>query len=1055
MPQTTGVRRLILLFLLSSVAAGIWSTLTVSNGWAAVRSTLGQPPNARVASDWRAPQSAGVARNRRHRQQRVAAVLLFGNTTIESGIDVRSAGSVAAFPFVDRVPGVVSAITVYVDSRSKAKHLIVALYSNRGRQPGSRVAIGSRRSPSSGGWDTVKVSRVRAKAGRTYWIAVLAQGGPVYLRDTHAGGRHRRGSRSSTLHSLPPSWNGGRRSKPLRISAFVSGTRSRAISVPAASARAFGRSPTSRGVPIITGVARQGQTLTTSTGSWSGHPSPYSYGWEDCDGTGATCTLITGASSSSYAVQASDVGRTIRSVVTATNTSGSTTAQSSPTAAVTPLPPANTSPPSIAAGADQADVLSATVGLEAIDVGSGERAVVTAADAGASPAQQGDTLTTTNGTWTNSPTGYSYQWQDCNSSGGSCSNITGATSSSHTIAVTDENHTIAVTITASNAGGSASASSAATSLVPDPPPPAPVNTALPAITGTAQQGDTLTTTNGTWTNSPTGYSYQWQDCLASLCTNIGGATGSSYVLQSSDVGDTIDVIVTAINAGGSTPVTSTETQTVASPPPPAPVNTALPAITGTAQQGDTLTTTNGTWTNSPTGYSYQWQDCNSSGGSCSNITGATSSSHTIAVTDENHTIAVTITASNAGGSASASSAATSLVPDPPPPAPVNTALPAITGTAQQGDTLTTTNGTWTNSPTGYSYQWQDCNSSGGSCSNITGATSSSHTIAVTDENHTIAVTITASNAGGSASASSAATSLVPDPPPPAPVNTALPAITGTAQQGDTLTTTNGTWTNSPTGYSYQWQDCNSSGGSCSNITGATSSSHTIAVTDENHTIAVTITASNAGGSASASSAATSLVPDPPPPAPVNTALPAITGTAQQGDTLTTTNGTWTNSPTGYSYQWQDCNSSGGSCSNITGATSSSHTIAVTDENHTIAVTITASNAGGSASASSAATGVVGGGGSLSCDLNATTSNFTTQIANATPGQVVCLASGDYSTFTGTSKSVPRHHDHVSPRRDGHVQHLLHAQPEQSGELDARRDGWWRDDDRRRQRELWC
>ena len=43
---------------------------------------------------------------------------------------------------------------------------------------------------------------------------------------------------------------------------------------------------------------------------------------------------------------------------------------------------------------------------------------------------------------------------------------------------------------------------------------------------------------------------------------------------------------------------------------------------------------------------------------------------------------------------------------------------------------------------------------------------------------------------------------------------------------------------------------------------------------------------------------------------------------------------------------------------------------------------------------------------MSCNLNATTSNFTTQIADATPGQVVCLASGDYSSFTGTSKSAP-------------------------------------------------
>ena len=43
---------------------------------------------------------------------------------------------------------------------------------------------------------------------------------------------------------------------------------------------------------------------------------------------------------------------------------------------------------------------------------------------------------------------------------------------------------------------------------------------------------------------------------------------------------------------------------------------------------------------------------------------------------------------------------------------------------------------------------------------------------------------------------------------------------------------------------------------------------------------------------------------------------------------------------------------------------------------------------------------------LRCDVNATTSNVTTQIVNATAGQVVCLASGDYSGFSGTSKSAP-------------------------------------------------
>ena len=38
----------------------------------------------------------------------------------------------------------------------------------------------------------------------------------------------------------------------------------------------------------------------------------------------------------------------------------------------------------------------------------------------------------------------------------------------------------------------------------------PVNIVPPAITGTAQAGATLTAGTGTWTNSPTGYAYQWR-----------------------------------------------------------------------------------------------------------------------------------------------------------------------------------------------------------------------------------------------------------------------------------------------------------------------------------------------------------------------------------------------------------------------------------------------------------------------------------------------------------------------------------------------------------------
>ena len=403
------------------------------------------------------------------------------------------------------------------------------------------------------------------------------------------------------------------------------------------------------------------------------------------------------------------------------------------------------------------------------------------------------------------------------------------------------------------AGSAGSSTTSVQTLLPTLPP---VNDGAPTVSGTPQAGQTLSTTNGSWLDSPTSYSYQWQDCdsLGVTCTNIAGATGSTYTLTSSDVGDTVRSVVTATNAGGSASANSAPTATVTTPP--APSNSAVPVVSGAVQQGQTLSTTNGSWTNDPTSYSYQWEDCNSSGASCSNISGATSGTYKLASGDVRHTVRSVVKATNAGGSASADSAATAVVT---PLAPANSALPVVSGTAEQGDALSTTNGSWSNSPTGYSYAWEDCNSSGASCTTIGGATGSSYTLVSGDVGHTIRSVVTASNAGGSASASSAATAVVAASTPPAPSNTAVPVVSGTAQQGDTLSTTNGSWSNSPTSYAYAWQDCNSSGASCSNISGATSSTYTLASNDVGDTVRSVVTASNAGGSGSASSAVTGVV----------------------------------------------------------------------------------------------------------------------------------------------------------------------------------------------------
>lgn len=77
--------------------------------------------------------------------------------------------------------------------------------------------------------------------------------------------------------------------------------------------------------------------------------------------------------------------------------------------------------------------------------------------------------------------------------------------------------------------------------------PAPANTVAPAITGTEEVGETLTTTNGTWTGTPAPtFTRQWyRDGVA-----IDGATALTYVLVADDLGAMIDVVVTATNLNG-------------------------------------------------------------------------------------------------------------------------------------------------------------------------------------------------------------------------------------------------------------------------------------------------------------------------------------------------------------------------------------------------------------------------------------------------------------------------------------------------------------------------
>jgi hypothetical protein len=91
--------------------------------------------------------------------------------------------------------------------------------------------------------------------------------------------------------------------------------------------------------PVVSGPPHESDTLSTTTGFWSGSPTDYQYQWLRCaTPTGASCSVIAGAAMSTYTLAHADVGSTIRARVRAHNAAGtSLPADAAATAAVKPL----------------------------------------------------------------------------------------------------------------------------------------------------------------------------------------------------------------------------------------------------------------------------------------------------------------------------------------------------------------------------------------------------------------------------------------------------------------------------------------------------------------------------------------------------------------------------------------------------------------------------------------------------------------------------------------------------------------------------------------------
>jgi hypothetical protein len=278
-------------------------------------------------------------------------------------------------------------------------------------------------------------------------------------------------------------------------------------------------------------------------------------------------------------------------------------------------------------------------------------------------AQQGQTLTASTGSWSgDSPISYMFRWQRCNGSGASCGDISGATGQTHSVGSSDVGHTLRIVVTATNLAGSSSAASSPTAVVASVVKPQA--TKQPDPHGTAQVGQTVSVDNGTWTGtSPISFTYQWQRCnSAGTCTNLGGATKSSYVPVTSDTGYRLRAVVTAKNSAGSTSIASNVSAAVLAAVG-APANTAKPSISGSSVNvGSTLTGSVGSWSGTqPIAFALSWQRCDSSGAHCQTISGATGSTYTLGSTDAGARIVFVVRGSNAGGANTASSSPTGVV----------------------------------------------------------------------------------------------------------------------------------------------------------------------------------------------------------------------------------------------------------------------------------------------------------------------------------------------------------------------------------------------------------
>jgi hypothetical protein len=180
------------------------------------------------------------------------------------------------------------------------------------------------------------------------------------------------------------------------------------------------------------------------------------------------------------------------------------------------------------------------------------------------------------------------------------------------------------------------------------------------VTKLARRGQVIYAV-GTWSSNFGGQSPRFGLAAVDDSTGLANTWAGSAMSAST----TIDTVATGVD--GSIMVGSSEGVASHGTPPgttliTAPVNTVLPVLSGTATQGQVLTMTTGTWTQSPDVYTYQWQQCDAAGANCTDILGAENAAYTLQAGDATKTVRGLVTAANLQAvGVTASSAASSVI----------------------------------------------------------------------------------------------------------------------------------------------------------------------------------------------------------------------------------------------------------------------------------------------------------------------------------------------------------------------------------------------------------